>query len=131
MRTTLAVAQPVTLRPSYVRFNQAVIRKYVDWLGVQGRSPHTLRAFGSHVRDFAAFVGARSILTVEHSDLLQYLSGLYDRGLCKISVVSYVHALRKFQRFLDLYDLPNTGAIGRVKPPKVPSRIGDYHTGEE
>lgn len=131
MDTALAVAQPVTLRHSYARFNQAVIRKYVDWLGMQGRSAHTLRSFGSHLRDFAAFLEARNILTAQHADLLQYLSGLYDRGLSKVSVVSYVHALRKFQRFLTDYGLPNTGALGRLKPPKVPSRIGDYHSLEE
>jgi site-specific recombinase XerD len=128
MQTALTVAQPVTLRPSYARFNQAVIRKYVDWLGMQGRSRHTLRSFGSHLRDFAAFLEARNILTVEHSDLLAYLSGLYDRGLSKISVVSYIYALRKFQRFISVYGLPNTQAMGRIRLPKVPSRIGDYHS---
>src|SRR5438105_5160167 len=109
--SALVPESPTELRPSYARFNQAIIRKYVDWLRVQGRSAHTLRSFGSHLLDFAAFLGARNVLTVEHSDLLVYLSSLYDRGLCKISVASHVYSLRKFQRFLFYREFQNTGAI--------------------
>ena len=119
------------LQKSSAKLNRHLIDRCLEWLGVQGRSPNTLRPFGQHLRDFADFLGPRSILTVEHADVLAYLTGLYDRGLAKASVFSYVMALRAFQRFLCLCDLPNTGALGKVKPPKLSSRIGGFHPYEE
>jgi site-specific recombinase XerD len=87
--TALARVQPATLRPSYARFNAALVEKYIGWIGVRGRSPHTLRAFRRALERFADFLGPASILAVDHATVLQHLTGLYDGGLGKSSV--FVH----------------------------------------
>lgn len=128
METALARTRSAELLHRHAAFNQALIRKWVDWLAVRGFSIHTKRVFAQHLTDFAQFLGARNILTVEHCDLLEYLASLHDRGLKKISVANYVYALRSFQKFLTLYELPSTGALGRLRPIKVPIRLGTWHS---
>lgn len=49
----------------------------------------------------------------------------------KQSVYVHVNALRWLQRFISLAELPSTGALGLIKVPKLPQRIGGYHSLEE
>ena len=52
-------------------------------------------------------------------------------GLSKQSVFVYVEALRALQKYINLVELPSTGALGRSNVPKVPQRVGDFHSYEE
>jgi integrase/recombinase XerC len=131
MSESLIIPQPSPVQLSHAKKNKFLIGRFLDWLGVRGYSPNTRRSYGHTLNDFAAFLGARSILAVEHSELLDYLTELYDSELDKASVALYVAALRSLQKFISLVELPCSGALGRLRLPKLQSRIGGFHTLEE
>ena len=119
---------PGTLRRSYAPLNERLISKFIEWMGVRGWSPHTRRAYSHALREFELFLGARSILAVEHAEVLEYLSTLYANGMSKTSVALYVYALRSLDKFISLVELPRSGALGRLRPPKLPNRVGEFHS---
>jgi len=131
--TAMAPARvhPSPPQRSFARFNQWLIRRYITRMRIHGRSENTLRSYGEKLQDFARFLGAKCILAADHTELLQYLAGLYDRRLTKSSVFIYTAALRSFQRFILEMELRSTGALGRLRSPKLPQRIGDFHPDEE
>lgn len=131
MDQSIIPARTPNLQRSYARFNQLLIRRYLDWLGIRGCSPNTLRTYRRALQEFVRFLGGRSVLTVRHAELLEYLAGIYDRGVAKSSVFVYVEALRSFAKYIGLRELPNSGALARLTPPKFAPKIGDFHSYEE
>jgi site-specific recombinase XerD len=128
---SIIVTETAHLQRSYTRFNQALIRRHIQRLAVFGRSPHTRRMYGLILKDFARFLGAQCVLGVSHRDLLAYLTVVYDRGRAPATIFLYIEALKSLGRFISLLELPNSGALTRLKTPKVPKRIGDSHALEE
>ncbi len=118
-------------RRSSAALNQALIGRYLEYLGMRGYSHATLKQYRACLCNFAQFLGARAIVQVQHVDLLEYLSGLYKRGLAKSSVFIYVEALRSLAKFVSLVGLTNSGALARLRPPKFAPSIGEFHSYED
>ena len=124
----LAIGQSAPLLRNYGRFNEVLVRRFLDYLGAFGFSRNTLRAYRECLHGFLQFLGARPVLAVQHTELLEYLASLYDRGLTKSSVFVHTAALRRLVKFISLVGLPtSSGALQKIQLPKLPSRIGGFH----
>ncbi len=69
----------------------------------RGASPHTLRAYGRDLSEFAAFAEARGLAApsaLEPRTLRLYLAALEERGLAKASVSRKLSAVRTFLKAL-------------------------------
>jgi integrase/recombinase XerC len=115
------------LRQDCDRLNQALVGRYLTYLAAQGASPNTVITYANGLRHFLRFLRGQSILTVEHADLLLYLSGLYSRGLSKSSAANHVYAFRSFRKFCALVGLQCSSAFQLLKVPKLPKRLTEFH----
>jgi site-specific recombinase XerD len=115
------------LRQDCNHLNHALVERYLSYLAMQGASPNTLRTYANGLRNFLRFLRDQSILTVEHADLLLYLSGLYRRGLIKSSAANHVYAFRSFCKFCALVGLQCSSAFQLLRLPKLPKRLTEFH----
>jgi site-specific recombinase XerD len=115
------------LRLDYSGANQALVQRCLDHWAALGSSPNTLIAYGHHLRQFVGFLKGRSILDVQHAELLRYLNRLYRRGLGRSSVANHVYALRSFNKFCSVFGLESSREIRLLRLPKLPDRIAQFH----
>jgi site-specific recombinase XerD len=111
--------------------NRTILQRYQTYLNVRGFSPETQKAYAYHLRYFVQFLGGKSMLAVQHMELIYNLTRLHNDGLGKSSMYCYVRALRSLGKFIDVLGLPNSGALRIIQPPKLPQRIGEFHSYEE
>ena len=93
----LKVAPPARLQQASAKFNARLVARFVTWLGVRGLSASTQEHYGRAARDFARYLRGTSILAATHTEILGYLTWLYENGLSKQSVFVYIEALRALQ----------------------------------
>jgi integrase/recombinase XerC len=111
-----------------MRFDKA-IDAFLRHLKVErNASPHTVRAYGADLRDFADFLGRErsapaDLRAVDHLTLRAYLARLHDRGLSKTSASRKLAALRSFFRFLCREGLAATNPARSLLSPRVERRI--------
>ncbi len=65
---------------SHARDNQSLVRSFVSFLGAQGYSESTRRAYGRVAADFSDFLHSTSLLQIDRPITRQYLAYLRDRG---------------------------------------------------
>ncbi len=107
------------------------LSRFLQWLGEERQvSPNTLRAYGSDLRDFVAWLPgqARDDRDPDRLVLRSYLVELAGRSLRPTSIQRKLAALRAFFRYLR-----DMGHIRRdpsrlVKGPKLPGRIPRFLT---
>jgi len=109
------------------RLNEALVGRHLTYLSAQGASPNTVMTYENGLRNFLRFLGGQSILTVAHADLLLYLSELDRRGLSKSSAANHLYAFRSFSKFCDLVGLQCSSAFQRIRLPKQPKRLTEFH----
>jgi len=114
---------------------QQAIDRFLDHLSAEkGASAHTLRAYGTDLRQFRAFLGeqtdARDVQDIDHKQIRRFLASL--AGRCTASTIS-----RKLSAVRSLFDhLVRTEALRsnpakRVQTPKVPRKLPTFLTREE
>jgi integrase/recombinase XerD len=113
---------------SHANDNRALAEKFSQWLEIQNYSPHTLKSYGGHLRRIALFLGGKSILDMQHADLLAFLESLYRRGFGKSTGAAYIYALRSFFRFLARIGIPHSSAPRLLQLPRLPYRLADFHS---
>jgi site-specific recombinase XerD len=109
------------------RLNEALVGRHLTYLAAQGASPNTVTTYENGLHNFVRFLGGQSILTVEHADLLLYLSELDKRGLSKSSAANHLYAFRSFSKFCALVGLQCSSAFQRMRLPKQPKRLTEFH----
>lgn len=111
-----------------MRFEKA-IDAFLRHLKVErNASPHTVRAYGADLRDFADFLGRERNApadprAVDHLTLRAYLARLHDRGLSKTSASRKLAALRSFFRFLCREGLAAANPARSLLSPRIERRI--------
>ena len=129
---TLTIDSPDgPLQRDYSRFNRSLIERHLAWLRIRGFSRKSLVDYTHALDVLASSLGGTCFLAVQHADLLQHLTGLYERGLGKNSVARHILAIRSLHRFASQIGLPCSPAPGLLRPPKMPQRIGGFHTLDE
>src|SRR6266853_993179 len=109
------------------RLHEALVGRYLTYLAMQGASPNTVMTYENGLRNFLRFLRGQSILTVEHADLLSYLSGLDRRGLRKSSAANHLYAFRSFNKFCGLVGLECSSAFQMLRLPNLPKRLAEFH----
>jgi tyrosine recombinase XerC len=91
----------------------------------RGASEHTLRAYRADIEEFLRFCHGRGreFLRADQWVARAYLSGLYRRGLSRITVARKVAALRSFYRYLLRQGGVETNPFSLVRPPKLRRRL--------
>jgi len=91
-------------------------------------SPHTVRAYGADLEDFAVYLQAAEgraprLESIDHLAIRAYLASLHDRGLSKVSASRRLAALRSFFRFLCREGRLTINPARALLSPRVPRRI--------
>ena len=99
-------------------------------------SPHTLRAYGRELHDFAAYLIAKRgadvrVEKLEHQQIRAYLSELYGRGLSKASVARALAAIRAWFKWLARRGYVEQNPAVLVATPKLPKHLPRVPTIEQ
>ncbi len=122
---------PKPLIKSHGRDNQSLVRSFVSYLGAQGYSDNTRRAYGRVAADFADFLHSTSLLQIDRLITREYLAYLRDRGCSNGMVAREVHGLKALFAFLDLADLLPTNPLRLLRNPKQVRKLPKFLTEQE
>ena len=116
---------------SHARNNASLVQSFTSFLGAQGYSANTLRAYGRVAKDFSDFLHSTSLLEVDRRITREYLAYLYDRGCSSRTIGREVHGLKSFFNFLDLSDLLPTNPLKLLRNPKQAQKLPKCYTEQE
>ncbi len=111
-----------------------VVDDYLHWLASERRkSTATLRAYGSDLRAFVAWLATQSLplVAVSRLQLRRYLVELEQQGLVATSVQRKLASLRGLFRWLQLTHRIEKDPGKLLKGPKSPKRVPRFLTSPE
>src|SRR6266566_9847953 len=94
-------------------------------------SRHTIKAYAGDLRNFSAYIDARSWGEIDHLTIRGFLSHLYEKGLGKTSVARSLAAVRSLYRWLAQEGLVEQNPAALVSTPKLPKKLPRVPTMEE
>ncbi len=88
-------------------------------------SPHTLRAYGREIGNFADYLVEQRVEVgaVDHLLIRGYLGELYERGLSKASVARSLAAVRSWFQWMARRGLVTSNPAALVATPKLPKHL--------
>jgi len=112
------------------------ITRYLAELRRENASPHTLRNYGSDLREFAAYFSPPGATppapaAITALDLREWLGALYERGLNVVSVRRTLAAVRSLFHFMTREGTVPTNVARLVRTPKAPKRMPGVPTAEQ
>lgn len=107
------------------------IDRYVQDLVRGGSSPHTVEAYAGDLRQFAEFVGAGELTSVDLLLMRSWLAGLYEQPLSTVSIRRKLAAVRGLFRFLMREGVVTINVARLVRTPKVPKKLPEVMTAEQ
>jgi integrase/recombinase XerC len=105
--------------------------QFLQSLRQRNASPHTIKAYGSDLAEFATYVGSRSWREIDHIIIRGFLSHLYEKGLGKTSVARSLAAVRSLYRWLAQEGVVGQNPASLVSTPKLPRKLPRVPTIEE
>src|SRR5437868_13336911 len=105
--------------------------KFLGSLRQRNASPHTLKAYGSDLGVFAAYVGSSNLGEIDHVRIRGFLSHLYERGLSKTSVARSLAAVRSLYRWRSREGIVEQNPALLVASPRRPRILPRVPTMEE
>ena len=114
---------------------ESAIDRFLDHLRAEkGASAHTLRAYGTDLRQFRSFLveqtDARAVHDVDHRQIRRFLASF--AGRCAASTTSRkLSVVRSFFDFLVRTEVMRSNPAKRVRMPKVPQKLPTFLTREE
>jgi integrase/recombinase XerC len=116
-------------------FERQIVR-FLEELRRQNASPHTLKSYGSDLKDFAAYfhVPDQPVPELGSLDLLalrEWLASLHERGASAVTIRRKVAALRMFYGFLTREGLVTSNPARLLHLPKTPQRLPDVPGAED
>ncbi len=116
---------------SHSRDNVSLVHSFTSFLGAQGYSNNTLRAYGRVAADFSDFLHSTSLLEIDLRITREYLAYLYDRGCSNQTIGREVHGLKSLFNFLDLSNLLPTNPLKLLRNPKQVQKLPRCYTEQE
>jgi integrase/recombinase XerC len=112
------------------------ISAYLDELRQNGASAHTLRAYESDLRQFLEYFSPPETEPPAPADfdvlkIREWLAGLFDQRLDRISMRRKLAALRSFFRYLVRQGVIPTNPARLVLTPKAPKKLPVVMTAEQ
>jgi len=99
---------------SYINLNKKLARRYDDWMVAMHYAPHTRQSYARTVRLFREFLGSRSIASVSHLEIRQFMKRVAEDGATWHTTYNHLGVLRQFYDFLNL-----GGVVSYVAPRLV------------
>lgn len=99
--------------------------------GERGLSIHTVRAYGSDLKQFAMFVGASSWEGVGRDTILGFLAVLKERGVAAATMQRCIVSLKVFFRFLRSEQMIDADPTLHLDSPKLWQLIPEILTVDE
>lgn len=116
---------------SHARDNASLVHSFVSFLGAQGYSENTRRAYGRVAADFSDFLHSTSLLQIDRQIVREYLRYLWDRQCSRQTVGREVYGLKALFAFLDLADLLPTNPLRLLRNPKQVQKLPRFLTEQE
>lgn len=124
----LQAAPPKQPLKSHARDNTSLVQSFTSFLGAQGYSSNTRRAYGRVAADFTEFIHSTSLLEVDRRITREYLTYLRERGCGNATLAREVHGLKALFAFLDLADLLPTNPLRLLRNPKQVRKLPQFLT---
>lgn len=115
---------------------EEAVQRYLAELRRGNASPHTLRNYGSDLREFAAYFSPPGAVppapaAITALELREWLGALYERGLNVLSIRRTLAAVRSLFHFLLREGTIPTNVAKLVRTPKAPRRLPSVPTAEQ
>jgi integrase/recombinase XerC len=106
------------------------VAAFLEYLAAERRvSPHTLRAYGTDLAEFGAFLRRAGLAGPGDADtrtVRAYLASLHQRGLAQTSIGRKLAAVRSCLRFLARRGVIEANPARQVRGPRVPRRLPSF-----
>jgi integrase/recombinase XerC len=124
------------LAPNGAMTLEACIDCFLDELRRQNASPHTIRNYGSDLRQFLAFAvlqrgEPKASCMSDRSLIRDWITRLYEHGVTSTSRRRKLAVLRSFSDFLQKEGLLKDNGARAVRAPKTPDSAPDVPTVEQ
>jgi site-specific recombinase XerD len=105
---------------SYANFNKKLAKRYDDWMVAMHYKAHTRAAYAQTIRMFVEFLGRKSITTVTHWEIRQFMTQVTEEGASWGRTYRHLGTLRVFYDFLNLGGVVSYVAprLVKLRPPK-------------
>jgi integrase/recombinase XerD len=111
---------------------ESAIRAFLSYVRVEkGLSENTILAYGRDLAKFAAFAAPRALKEIQRDEIVDFLAGLYRRGLDSRSVARHLVTLRNFFRFAVAEGLLREDPTLNLESPKTRRRLPSFLSLEE
>ncbi|MFH1836922.1 MAG: tyrosine recombinase XerC [Candidatus Omnitrophota bacterium] len=108
------------------------IKKFLDYLHIEKNySDHTLRNYGSDLKELLSFVKKEDPKKIDHLDLRRFLAETRHRGCSKRTVVRKLSAVRSFFRFLLREKYVENDPSQSIFTPKIDKKLPEFLAPEE
>ena len=85
----------------------------------QGLSENTLSAYGSDLMIFTNFLAGESLLSVDSSDISQFMAWRFEQGVSRRSAARMLSSLRQFYRYLVRENQLQVDPTMHIEPPQL------------
>src|SRR5947209_3044471 len=104
------------------------VRQYLAELARRGKSPHTLRNYGSDLEQLTAFLeppgeSSPEVRSVDIQALREWVASLFEARLTAISIRRKLAATRSLFKFLHQEGVLSNNPAARLRTPKAPQRL--------
>jgi integrase/recombinase XerC len=110
---------------------EKAVAQFIRSLQERNASLHTIKAYRTDLAQFAEYVGPQRWSDIDHVLIRGYLSGLYERGLSKMSVARALAALRSLYKWLAREGEVEQNPAALVATPRLPKKLPRVPTIEE
>ena len=112
------------------------MERFLDELRGNNASPHTIKSYGSDLREFTAYFAvpeqpAPALGEIDLLALREWLAALHEHGAQAATIRRKVAALRMFFRFLQRDGVVPANPARLLRLPKLPQRLPPVPTAEE
>ncbi|ENH98249.1 site-specific tyrosine recombinase XerC [Gracilibacillus halophilus YIM-C55.5] len=96
-------------------------------------SSHTIHAYYKDIDDFFQFLTAEQLhdIHIQHTNVRNYLTTLYEKGLSRRSVARHISSLRSFYHFLVRENVVSDNPFTSIHLPKALHPIPEFFYAEE
>ncbi len=104
--------------------NKAIINKFKFYLKVQkGLSINTISAYLNDINQFASYFSSVDIDKIKISQIIQYINGMQEQGLCGNSLARKISSIRGFYKFLYTEEIITNTIFEKLTLPKIETKL--------
>ena len=116
---------------SHARDNASLVQSFTSFLGSQGYSQHTIRAYGHLCDDFVDFIHSTSLSEIERPQIREYLKWLYEHGCSPHTIAREQFAIKCLFKFLDRSGVVDFNPARLLRNRRLPRKLPRWLTEEE